>query len=258
MRGPRNSTRARTVAAMTELALEQVRRVGVAAWDPERPAAGGRTVGASVAAHVARVCVLLEGVSSSGAELLWRRAVRGLGYVAHDVTAPWSDPPVTAWAPGLLTSERAQAAFDALLPAMGRPSAPRPSALDLDRRWPEVRALVRSKYGGWMRRNGIEMLDAEQEVYLGLLRRQQGATAYDPQRAGWARYVVLVAGSVLSHMVQREQRRQKRERRWAEQEGLRGAAVDRESQSSAKAAARCPEDAIVEWIDSARKGPKEA
>lgn len=84
-------------------------------------------------------------------------------------------------------------------------------SLDLERRHVEVRRIVRAHFGRWMRLEGIEIEDAQQEVYEGLLRRSGGQGAFNPARASWGKYVYIVAQSVLRNLVDKRHRQHRRD-----------------------------------------------
>lgn len=71
--------------------------------------------------------------------------------------------------------------------------------------------MVRAHFGRWMRREGIDIEDAQQEVYCGLLARQDGPGAFDPARASWGKYVYIVARGVLANLVDKRHRQDRRD-----------------------------------------------
>ena len=83
---------------------------------------------------------------------------------------------------------------------------------ELETRYREVRALIRAHS---LFRVGVaagnEGDDLTQSVFVGLLVRQLGRSAYDARRSSLARYVWLVTGSVIANLLDSQRRRAKYE-----------------------------------------------
>lgn len=95
-------------------------------------------------------------------------------------------------------------------------SAEHPAALPpLDLGDPQVLQLTRRLF--WRRGFAHRLIaagwdpdDALQEIYLGLLTRQAGDSAYDSARAGLSKYLYMVISSVTLHLLDRRQTREAR------------------------------------------------
>lgn len=66
----------------------------------------------------------------------------------------------------------------------------------------QVRRLTRAT-PAWRRAVGLglDVDDLMQAVFVGLLTKQQGASAFNPERSSWSHYVWLVASSLISHEI---------------------------------------------------------
>lgn len=97
----------------------------------------------------------------------------------------------------------------------------RPRGIDLADRGEDVLLLLQSHLGPTLYRLGYDFHDVLQEVYKGILARNQGTSAFDPRRASFSTYVVMVCRSVFLNYHKREQKRRKRERvgAWTIQDG---------------------------------------
>ena len=99
--------------------------------------------------------------------------------------------------------------------------AVKPRGIDLARRGIEVAKLLRSACGRAISSYGYDFDDVLQEVYSGILRRNRGDGAYDPDRSTFGYYVTMVCRCIFSNYHTREQRRRRRETfgAWSYQEG---------------------------------------
>lgn len=84
--------------------------------------------------------------------------------------------------------------------------------IDLDQRGVEVAKLLNSSLGSAIRGYGYDFNDVLQEVYAGILVRNEGRSAWDPRRASFGYYVTMVCLSVFRNYHKREARRRGRER----------------------------------------------
>ena len=79
---------------------------------------------------------------------------------------------------------------------------------ELETRYREVRALIRAhSLFRVAQATGNEGDDLTQSVFVGLLVRQRGRSAYDAKRSSLARYVWLVTGSVIANLLDSQRRR---------------------------------------------------
>jgi RNA polymerase sigma factor (sigma-70 family) len=83
--------------------------------------------------------------------------------------------------------------------------------IDLAHKWGDIPKLLQTVCGAAIRGNRYDFDDVLQEVYKGILSRNQGLSAYNPERASFARYVTLVCRSVFLNYHKKEQRRRRRE-----------------------------------------------
>ena len=98
----------------------------------------------------------------------------------------WTDPPK---ADKSLTG--AVAATTGLSPAI--------SGVDLVNRYDEVAKLLFAGFGTLIYRSGYDPDDVLQEVYKGLLVRNNGSCAFDPRKASFGHYVHMVCSCVLAN-----------------------------------------------------------
>jgi DNA-directed RNA polymerase specialized sigma24 family protein len=86
-----------------------------------------------------------------------------------------------------------------------------PRGVDLAQRGVEVAKLLRAACGQAIQGYGYDFDDVLQEVYQGLLRRNRGPGAFNPERASFGYYITMVCRCVFSNYHAREQRRRSRE-----------------------------------------------
>lgn len=78
--------------------------------------------------------------------------------------------------------------------------------IDVQRFYPEIEALVRSKFQG----AAVDIDDLVQETAIAISRKNTSlASAYDPSKASMGKYVLLVARSKLGHMLGGAARRER-------------------------------------------------
>src|SRR5690349_6981562 len=73
-----------------------------------------------------------------------------------------------------------------------------PGGINLVARAGEIRRIVGAK----VRVASLDADDLLQEVYLAILRKNGTASAFDPSRSSFSHYIVLVARSTASHMLE--------------------------------------------------------
>ena len=78
-----------------------------------------------------------------------------------------------------------------------------PAGLDLAAWWPDLRALVLSRYAEWIRREGLELDDVLGEVAL---RISASRVPFDPERCSPAVYLLIQARSAIRDLVRKERR----------------------------------------------------
>jgi DNA-directed RNA polymerase specialized sigma24 family protein len=86
-----------------------------------------------------------------------------------------------------------------------------PLGIDLENRSGEVVKLFYKGYGSWVRKSQFDTDDMMQEVYKGILVRNQGRCPWDPAKSSFGSYVTMVAGGVISNHHRRTMRRRGRE-----------------------------------------------
>lgn len=124
--------------------------------------------------------------------------------------------------------------------------------IDLEHRGHEVVKILYKGFGRWISTNGYDPEEVIQEVYKGILVRNQGDGAWNPKRSSFGHYVWMVCRSILSNY-----HRKKKRQRHVEQVGIpaydngeRGTIDVAESETywSDDDLTRCP-DATVGIID---------
>ncbi|MEQ1568815.1 MAG: hypothetical protein ABMA64_24470, partial [Myxococcota bacterium] len=88
-------------------------------------------------------------------------------------------------------------------PRRYRRSADRPTHLHLDTRWRDVLALARShpQYRECLRL-GWDREDLDQEIVTRIAAKQDGASAYDRERAGVGKYLWTATRSIVLHLLE--------------------------------------------------------
>lgn len=72
--------------------------------------------------------------------------------------------------------------------------------IDLAKRGHEVAKLIFKGYGKRIYQEGLDSQDVLQEVYKGILIRNNGKGAFDPERSSFSHYVYLVGRCVLANL----------------------------------------------------------
>jgi DNA-directed RNA polymerase specialized sigma24 family protein len=133
-------------------------------------------------------------------------------------------PVVTGGVPGArvrgsedITISEATAASLAMKATAGLPEESLELGIDLVNRSHEVAKLLFKGFGPWMRSSGYDPQEVLQEVYLGLLVRNQGKCPWTPKKSSFGHYVHMVCNGVMSNF----HRKQKRVRE-CEQTGIKG------------------------------------
>lgn len=86
-------------------------------------------------------------------------------------------------------------------------AGPRKLGIDLKNRGHEVQKLLFAGFGSKIFSQGYDPGDVLQEVYKGLLARNNGICAWDETRSSFGHYVHMVCGCVLMNYHRKEQRR---------------------------------------------------
>lgn len=80
-------------------------------------------------------------------------------------------------------------------------STDRPAVLDLGERWLDVRRIAKSHPNWrWCLDAGWDAEDLVAEVMVRVLARQSMDSRYDPERAGIAKYLWTLTGSILANL----------------------------------------------------------
>lgn len=87
----------------------------------------------------------------------------------------------------------------------------RKRGINLEERGEEVKKILYSKFNNWMNTYGYNYEDVLQEVYLGILRRNQGECPWDASKASFGYYVYMVCSCVLSNYHRKKKRKYKNE-----------------------------------------------
>jgi hypothetical protein len=99
-----------------------------------------------------------------------------------------------------------------------------PLGVDLQKRGHEVAKLLQASCGGRIRALGYDFNEVLQEVYKGLLIRNQGRCPWDAKRGTFGHYVTMVCRHVFANYHKREMRRHRWERVGAR--ALHGETID--------------------------------
>jgi DNA-directed RNA polymerase specialized sigma24 family protein len=91
--------------------------------------------------------------------------------------------------------------------------------IDLKARGHEVAKLLFAGFGSYIYSQGYDPDDVLQEVYRGILVRNQGTCPWDARKSSFGHYVHLVCGCVLSNYHRRQGRRRGREVSWSPESG---------------------------------------
>jgi len=83
--------------------------------------------------------------------------------------------------------------------------------IDLARRGHEVEKLMYKGFGGEISRAGYDPDDVLQEIYRGILSRNQGRCPFDSRKSSFSHYVYMVCRCVIRNIHRAESRRRERE-----------------------------------------------
>jgi len=83
--------------------------------------------------------------------------------------------------------------------------------IDLKGRYGEVRKLLFAGFGSWIRSAGYDGEDVLQEVFKGLLVRNEGTCPWDAAKSSFGHYVHMVCHGVLSNWHRKVKRRREHE-----------------------------------------------
>lgn len=123
--------------------------------------------------------------------------------------------------------------------------------IDLEKRAHEVEKLLYAGFGKRIFSAGYDMQDVLQEVFRGIMARNQGTCPFDPTKSSFGHYVHLVCSCVLSNFHRKQSRT-----RMVEQIGVRGYQADGEwgdgDASSAGVTVECSEWAAQEMDEALR------
>jgi len=83
--------------------------------------------------------------------------------------------------------------------------------IDLENRSHEVSKILFRCYGNSLSQLNMDMEDVLQEVFKGILTRNKGTCAWDPQKSSFGHYVHMVCGCVLMNLQKKQKRRTEKE-----------------------------------------------
>jgi hypothetical protein len=86
-----------------------------------------------------------------------------------------------------------------------------PKGIDLDRRGHEVRKLFYAGYGRRVVKYGYDPEDVLQDVFMGILVRNNGKCPFDPSKSSFGHYVHMVCGCIVSNYRRRYYRLERNE-----------------------------------------------
>lgn len=84
---------------------------------------------------------------------------------------------------------------------------PKILGIDLNKRGHEVKKILMAKFNGWMSKEGYDPEDILQEVYAGIIRRNQGKCPYDSDKSSFGKYVFMVCHCVLANYHRKQKKR---------------------------------------------------
>jgi DNA-directed RNA polymerase specialized sigma24 family protein len=85
--------------------------------------------------------------------------------------------------------------------------APVVKGIDLTKRGHEVRKILIARFGAWIKSGGYDPEDVLQEVYAGILTRNQGKCPFDETKSSFGHYVFMVCKGVLSNYHRKNKKR---------------------------------------------------
>jgi len=86
-----------------------------------------------------------------------------------------------------------------------------PKGIDLAKRGHEVRKLFYAGYGRRVLKYGYDPEDVLQDVFMGILVRNQGKCPFDPSKSSFGHYVHMVCGCIVSNYRRRYSRLERNE-----------------------------------------------
>jgi len=86
-----------------------------------------------------------------------------------------------------------------------------PKGIDLAKRGHEVRKLFYAGYGRRVAKYGYDPEDVLQEIYQGILVRNQGKCPFDPSKSSFGHYVHMICGCIVSNYRRRYSRLERNE-----------------------------------------------
>jgi len=122
---------------------------------------------------------------------------------AVEVPFAWADAPTT---PEQLSIEKTTVSVKGCGQALSIAPAVQ-LGIDLQNRGHEVRKLLYAGFGGRISRKGYEIEDVLQEVYKGLIARNNGKCPWDARISSFGHYVHMVCGCILSNYERKMARR---------------------------------------------------
>jgi DNA-directed RNA polymerase specialized sigma24 family protein len=117
---------------------------------------------------------------------LTRKSSLGEGDILEQFEVEWAQPPQSP-----LTFDIRKSGFHRNLK--------RRVGIDLKRRSQEVRKLLFAGFGNRILSSGYDPEDVLQEVYRGILARNQGTCPWDPKKSSFGHYVHLVCSCIVSN-----------------------------------------------------------
>lgn len=78
--------------------------------------------------------------------------------------------------------------------------------IDLLRRGKEVRKLLMSGFGGTIQKSGWDVEDVLQDVYVGILTRNNGTCPWDAKKSSFGHYVYMICRCVVANYARKQAR----------------------------------------------------
>lgn len=137
------------------------------------------------------------------------------------------------------------ASFDGLFEEIARPEL----GIDLATRGHEVRKLLFKGFRGLMFSRGYDPEDVLQEIYRGLLTRNEGRCPWDERKSTFGFYVTMVCRCVLTNYHRKQSRRLDRQAVELDEAALDGQAIDPSDSSD-----RLAQESLEKWLSDPKRG----
>jgi DNA-directed RNA polymerase specialized sigma24 family protein len=83
---------------------------------------------------------------------------------------------------------------------------PRKLGIDLDTRSQDVRLIFYKRQAHSVSKEGLDPEDVLQEVYKGIMIRNEGSCPYDPEKSAFSTYVVMVMNCIVMNVINKHRK----------------------------------------------------